>query len=461
MDFVDRRRFLAGSAAALAGALSGCGGRSPDADAGTATGDGTSSGTDSLSGATVGLERVAEGFASPVDFFAPAGTGRRFVVDQPGVVWEMPDEGRAGTPSDESGDPPFTTAAETPYLDLRDRVVSVSGYTERGLLGVAAHPEFAENGRLFVRYSAPNRAGTPSNYSHTFVLSELTVDPDSDAPSAEERTLLEIPEPQSNHNAGSVTFGPDGYLYVGVGDGGGGGDEGRGHVEDWYDAVSGGNGQDVTENRLGSVLRIDVDSRPDDEPYGVPDDNPLVGREGFDDQYAWGFRNPWRMSFDGEDLYVADVGQSAYEEVNRVTAGGNYGWNVREGAHCFDADDCPTETSDGDSLVDPVIEYSHSGDGVSGVAVVGGYVYRGDAIPDLSGAYVFADWQSEGRLFAADPDAETTPWPVSAVSVAGAQSLGSNVLSFGRGGDGELYALTDEDGGVSGSSGALSRLVAP
>ncbi|MFC6826071.1 PQQ-dependent sugar dehydrogenase [Halopelagius fulvigenes] len=445
MVSVDRRRFLGASAAALAGALAGCGGDSSGTDTATTDSDGTgtAAGTPSLDDATVGLERVAEGFAAPVDLCAPAGIDRRFVADQPGVVWSVTEDGRA----------------DRPYLDLRDRVVDVSGYSERGLLGMAAHPDFAENGRLFVRYSAPNREGTPSNYSHTFVLSELTVDPGADDPSPAERTLLEIPEPQPNHNAGFVVFGPDGYLYVGVGDGGGSGDSGTGHAEDWYDAVSGGNGQDVTRNRLGSVLRIDVDSRANDRPYGIPDDNPLVGREGFDEQYAWGFRNPWRASFDGEDLYVADVGESAYEEVNRVERGGNYGWNVREGTACFEADDCPSETPAGEPLANPVIEYSHSGDGPSGAAVIGGYVYRGDAVPALSGAYVFADWQADGRLFAANPDAGEVPWPVSEVSVVGSPSLGSNVLAFGRDGE-ELYVLTNE-GGVSGSSGALSRLVAP
>lgn len=447
---VDRRRFLRASAAALTGVVAGCG--SPPTNRESNGGEDATGGTDgartvgtpSLDEVSVGLERVATGFSSPVDFVAPAGSDRWFVADQPGIVWAVTDSGRA----------------ETPYLDLRDRVVDISGYSERGLLGLAAHPNFAGNGRLFVRYSAPNRPGTPPDYSHTFVLSELTVDPDADEPSADERTLLEIPQPQSNHNAGSLTFGPDGYLYVGVGDGGGGGDEGTGHVEDWYDAVPGGNGQDVTRNRLGSVLRIDVDGRTADRPYGVPDDNPLVGGEGFDEQYAWGFRNPWRMSFDGEELYVADVGESAYEEVNRVTAGGNYGWNVREGTRCFRAESCPTETPGGDSLADPVIEYSQSGDGPSGAAVIGGHVYRGDSVPGLSGAYVFADWKARGRLFAARPG-ETAPWPIAEVPVTGLPALGSSVLAFGRDREGESYVLANEGVGVLRSFGTLSRLVAP
>jgi glucose/arabinose dehydrogenase len=466
MTSLRRRRFLAVSGLGLAG-LAGCsgapstgGGAADDGDTGGDTDDGTTadakttstagdggttaSNGPSLSDARVGLERLATGFTSPVDFVAPAGTDRRFVVDQPGVVCEVTGDGRRSDP----------------YLDLRDRVVDVSGYDERGLLGVAAHPEFADNGRLFVRYSAPRREGTPSNYSHTFVLSEFTVDPGATtASAADERVLLEVPEPQGNHNAGTVAFGPDSYLYVGVGDGGGANDVGRGHVEDWYDAVEGGNGQDVTENLLGSVLRIDVDSS--DEPYGVPDDNPLVGRDGLDEQYAWGFRNPWRMSFDDEDLYVADVGQNAYEEVSLVERGGNYGWNVREGTHCFRAEDCPTETPDGDSLRAPVIEYPHRGDGATGIAVIGGYVYRGDDLPGLGGAYLFADWQAQGRLFAADPGSETTPWPVAEVPVDGSPGLPSNVLAFGRDPAGALYVLTSEQSRVSGNSGSLFRLVAP
>jgi glucose/arabinose dehydrogenase len=453
---LHRRRFLAASGLALAG-LAGCSG-APSTDGSAAdgssdgpdTGDdgtpggGTTTGSPSPPDARVGLERLATGFTSPVDFVAPAGTGRRFVVDQPGVVWEVTDGGRRSAP----------------YLDLRDSVVDVGGYDERGLLGVAAHPDFAENGRLFVRYSAPRREGTPSNYSHTFVLSEFVVDPGAPTASTEsERVLLELPQPQRNHNAGAVAFGPDGLLYVGVGDGGGANDVGRGHVDDWYDAVDGGNGQDVTENLLGSVLRVDVDSSAD--PYAVPDDNPLVGREGLDEQYAWGFRNPWRMSFDGADLYVADVGQNAYEEVSVVERGGNYGWNVREGTHCFRADDCPAETPDGERLRGPVIEYPHRGEGVTGIAVIGGYVYRGDGLPGLGGAYLFADWQARGRLFAADPGAETTPWPVTEVSVAGPPALPSNVLAFGRDPDGALYVLGSEQSRVTGRSGTLSRLVAP
>jgi glucose/arabinose dehydrogenase len=389
------------------------------------------SGADSNSEPAVGVETVAEGFGSPVDFAAP-GDGTRYVADQPGVVYRL----GGGEPE--------------PALDLRERIVDLrDGFDERGLLGLAFHPDYPDDARAFVRYSAPPREGTPDGYDHTFVLASFdaadgTLRPDS------ERTLLEIPEPQFNHNAGSLAFGPAGYLYVGVGDGGAGGDQGTGHVADWYEANPGGNGQDVTENLLGSVLRIDVD---EGDPYAIPEDNPLVGTDGLDEHYAWGLRNPWRMSFDGEDLLVADVGQASFEEVNRVRKGGNYGWNVREGPECFGAGDCPTETPDGDPLRDPVVAYPRSGEDVSGISVIGGYVYRGDALPALKGEYVFADWNANGELFVATPQAEGE-WPTRVLSTAGDFA---RVLAFGRD-EGDLYVLTDEDGSPTGDAGRVLRL---
>ncbi|MFB6352911.1 MAG: sorbosone dehydrogenase family protein, partial [Halobacteriales archaeon] len=325
---------------------------------------------------------------------------------------------------------------------------------EKGLLGIALHPDFAANRRLFLRYSAPRRPGTPENYSHTFVLSEFAATADGRRIRREsERPLLEIPEPQANHNAGDLAFGPDGHLFVPVGDGGAAGDQGPGHADDWYDAVPGGNGQDVTENRLGSVLRIDVDESTGDRGYGVPDDNPLVGRPGYDELYAWGLRNPWRLSFDGEDGYVADVGQNRYEEVDRLEKGGNYGWNVKEGTHCYAAGSCPDRTPEavrgGEPLLDPVIEYAHGGSPVGGVSVIGGHVYRGDALPGLAGTYVFGDLAANGRLFAATPRDTDGQWPVRVLEVADADAdkLG-RLYSFGRDADGEVYALgSGQDGG--------------
>ena len=448
---VTRWRLLRGTALGLGG-LAGCRGRrgsrdSPESDDSSRT-DAEGSpeappGGSALADLRLRGRSIATGFASPVAVETP-GSGDSFVADQSGQIYSVGDQGRR----------------DAPFLDVSDRTVDVSGVSERGLLGLAFHPDYAENGRFFVRYSAPPRGNTPDGYSHTFVLSEFRADPDArTADASSERTLLEIPEPQSNHNAGSVAFGPDGYLYVGVGDGGGGGDRGRGHVDDWYDAVDGGNGQDVTENPLGSVLRIDVDGREtvrgEKRPYAVPDDNPLVGNEGLDEQYAWGFRNPWRISFgpDGR-LFVADVGQSAYEEVNVVERGGNYGWNVREGTHCYDASDCPSETPDGSPLRPPVIEYPHRNAEVSGISVIGGYLYDGDAVPALDGTYVFADWRANGELFVARERPEGL-WPVTSVPM---ENLDSNVLSFGLDADGELLVCTSGETGVSGDSGTVYRV---
>ncbi|UPV75924.1 PQQ-dependent sugar dehydrogenase [Halorussus limi] len=451
-----RRRFLALAATSGAVGLAGCSGGAPSADqstttettdsGGTATTE-TPAGSDSLPDA-VGLETLATGFEVPLAVAFAPDADRRYVADQQGRIFVHGPDG----------------LREEPFLDLRDAVTVGS---ETGLLGLALHPNFAENRRVFVRYSAPPRDGTPDGYSHTFVLSEFEATANGRrAKRDSERTVLEIPEPQGNHNAGSVLFGPDGYLYVGVGDGGSGGDQGTGHVSDWYDAVAGGNGQDVTENLLGSVLRIDNDNEQGGKPYAIPDDNPFAGDDGdggagLPEHFAWGFRNPWRMAFDRGDLFVADVGQSAYEEVSLVEKGGNYGWNVKEGAHCYSADDCPDRTPDGvrggEPLRDPVVEYPHSGEGVTGVSVIGGQVYRGSAIPELSGTYLFADLAASGRLFAAIPsrDSDGGLWPTQVVDVAdGDAGKASRVYSFGRDADGEVYVLSSGDDG-----GGLHRVV--
>jgi glucose/arabinose dehydrogenase len=414
---MNRRQFLA---AAAASGLAGCGlGESDD-------------GTRRLPGTpeTVGLEPLATGLSGPLDIAFAPDADRRYVAEQRGLVRVHESDG----------------LRSSPLLDLRDSVVT--GF-EQGLLGIALHPDFAENRRLFVRYSAPPRAGTPDGYSHTFVLSEFLVGADGRSVEADsERTVLEIPEPQANHNAGSLVFGPDGYLFVGVGDGGAGGDQGTGHVEDWYDGVAGGNGQDVTENLLGSVLRLDVgESRGG---YTVPEDNPLVGRTGLDEHYAWGFRNPWRLAVDGETLYAGDVGQGRYEELDVVQRGGNYGWNVKEATACFQSESCPDRTPDsvrgGEVLRDPVVEYPHSGDPVSGISIIAGNVYRGSALPGLDEKYVFGDYQAAGELFVAEPDGEGL-WDTGTLPIADADAGSLEQLrSIGRN-DGELYVLGSGNGG--------------
>jgi glucose/arabinose dehydrogenase len=443
-----RRRFLRGVLAGSAATVAGC---SDAADTVTRTRDRAGSptepterGEDTPSGGppeAVGLQTVATGLRAAVDVaFAPA-ADRRYLVQQGGRVLVDGPDGRR----------------DEPFLDLGD---AVEAGGEKGLLGFALHPDFADDRRCYVRYSAPSRAGAPDEYSHTFVLAEFTATDDGlRARPDSERAVLEIPQPQGNHNAGDLLFGPDGLLYVAVGDGGGGGDRGTGHVEDWYDGVAGGNGQDVRRNLLGSVLRIDVDGRDGDRSYAVPDDNPLVGREGLDEQYAWGLRNPWRMSVDpagdrvaeGPDLYVGDVGQNAYEEVDLVEPGGNYGWNVREGRHCYRADDCTEEAPGGKPLLDPILEYPHSGEPVGGVSIIGGYVYRSDAVGGLAGRYVFADWWADGDLFVASPARDG--WSASVLPVEDDGDL-QQVRSFARDGDGELYVVAE-----GGDDWAVHRVV--
>ncbi|WP_436346071.1 PQQ-dependent sugar dehydrogenase [Natronorubrum sp. FCH18a] len=327
-----------------------------------------------------------------------------------------------GEAAEDAGDATSLTPDDMElFLDIEDQLVTLGigelgGYDERGLLGIAFHPEYAENGRFYVRYSAPERDGL--GYNHTDVLAEFqaeddltSVNPDS------ERTIMEIPQPQDNHNGGRLAFGPDGYLYTSVGDGGNVHDIGVGHVDDWYDENEGGNAQNTTENPLGGIHRIDVDAEEEAEfgEYGVPDDNPLVDSdEDIDSYWAWGFRNPWGMSIDdGGQVFVSDAGQHHIESVYTVDEGGNYSWNVKEGSFCFSpefpleaAAECPDEVEGdvsearaGEPLRDPIAEYQHtrvSEAFIDSSVVVGGHRYAGDTIPELEGEFVFGNWSSQG-----------------------------------------------------------------
>jgi glucose/arabinose dehydrogenase len=417
----------------------------------------------------VGLHLVAEGLTSPVTMADPGdGSSRLFLVDQIGLIRVLTPDG---------------TLRPEPFLDLRSRMVALMpGFDERGLLGLAFHPAYKTNGRLFVYYSAPLRAGGPAGFNHTSHISEFRVsaaDPNRADP-ASERILLQVDEPQFNHNGGTLLFGPDdGHLYISLGDGGGANDVGLGHVADWYADNGGGNGQDIEQNLLGNILRIDVDGGV---PYGIPADNPFVGGPGLDEVWAYGFRNPYRMSFDSggsHQLFVGDVGQASWEEVSIVSAGGNYGWNVKEGTHCFDAEaptqepaDCPDTVGaghprTGDPLIDPIIEYPQARLGGPGVAVVGGYVYRGAALPQFRGRYVFGDWsrsfgQPNGSLFVAKPRKRGL-WLMEQLRVATSPTgeLGHRVLGFGEDGAGELYVLTTDNVGPSGATGKVFKLVSP
>ncbi|WP_049969977.1 PQQ-dependent sugar dehydrogenase [Haladaptatus cibarius] len=419
-------------------------------------------------GASIGVQKVAdEPLTQPVGFETAAEVGHQYIIDQIGRIYVLDGDG----------------IADEPFLDVRDRLKMRTDFSdERGLLGLALHPNFRTNRRFYVRYSAPPGTSTPPKFDHTAILSEFQANEDLLAANPEsERRILGVPEPQANHNAGDIVFGPDGYLYVPLGDGGGASDTGRGHASDWYTRNRGGNGQDVTRNLLGSILRLDVDDRAENKPYAIPDDNPLVGKNGLPEVWAWGLRNPWRLSFSGDELFVADVGQRRFEEVNLVEAGDNYGWNVREGTYCFNANapkqrrkNCPGSARgkpphDGQQFADPIIEYPHKKGGQAvGLAVIGGYVYDGSALQNRTDDYIFGDWSRSfrsprGRLFfASRPNTSSEQWPVREFRIAGSENgeLNRYVLAFGRGGNGELFVLTSETNSVTGSGGVY-KLVPP
>jgi glucose/arabinose dehydrogenase/plastocyanin len=404
-------------------------------------------------GATVTLERVATGLTAPVFVTAPDdGTDRLFIVDQPGQIHIVKDG----------------ATLETPFLNIADRLVQLNPeYDERGLLGLAFHPLYRENGRFFVYYSAPLRDGAAKDWDHTARLAEFKVsasNPDVADP-ASHRVVLEVDQPQGNHNGGHIAFGPDGMLYIPLGDGGKGNDVGPGHAPE-------GNGQNMA-TLLGKVLRIDIDAEEGRRPYGVPEDNPFVGTDGVRPEiYASGFRNPYHLSFDAEGgaLYVGDSGQDRFEEVSIVTAGGNYGWRIKEGTHCFDPDapsnppaTCPDTAEDGKELIDPIIEYSH--EEIASSVIVGGYIYRGSRAPSLAGQYIFGDYsrdrtKPQGVLFSASKSGEGL-WPIrelrAKIDDGEAGDLGRFVLSFGEDADHELYVTVIEVGGPTGVTGVVYR----
>ncbi len=341
------------------------------------------------------LEPVATGLSSPLYLTTPASDGRLFVVEKPGRIRII-----------QSGQ-----LLPTPFLDITAKVGS-SG-SEQGLLSVAFHPSYASSGFFFVDYTDISGDTRVERY-------RVSSDPNRADP-ASATLLLTVDQPFANHNGGLVLFGPDGMLYIGLGDGGGGGDP-FGH----------GQNRGVL---LGKLLRIDVDRG---NPYAIPPNNPFAGSTGARPEiWAYGLRNPWRFAFDRVDdrLYIADVGQNAYEEVNAVDAsegGINYGWDVMEGRHCFGASSCNMN-----GLVLPVLEYGH-GDGCS---ITGGYVYRGSALPSLRGHYFYSDYcQGWLRSFRFDGN------QVSAVREWDVEGVG-NVLSFGEDATGELYMLTTGGGG--------------
>jgi len=404
------------------------------------------------------IRLVARGFTHPTACAAPRdGSGRLFVTEQTGTVKIIQSSGAVNAAA---------------FLDISDRIVRPSAaYDESGLLGLAFHPDYGTNGRFFVFYTALPTAATPAGFHSNIHVSEFLVSSDNPdrAEPASEKVLFEIPNPQANHNGGQLAFGPDGYLYVGIGDGGGSNDVADGHTPDL------GNGQDTT-TLLGKILRLDV-SVPG--VASIPGDNPFAGDSlNRQEIFAYGLRNPWRFSFDTVTgrLFCGDVGQNLYEEIDIVTAGGNYGWNIREGTACFNKDDaanppetCPAVGADGSPLLDPVISYGRPGSGglIQGRSVAGGYVYRGALLPGLAGYYVFGDWstsfsQPDGSVFIAREESNGT-WQAAAVSVSGEGTrnnrLGRFLLSFGEDEAGELYLLASTSLGPAGSGGEVYKIV--
>lgn len=406
---------------------------------------------------TVALQSIVTGLTSPVALAIPNDTtNRKFIVDQTGIV-QILDANE--------------NLLDEPFLDISAKLVPLTAaYDERGLLGLAFHPNYAANGRFFVKYNAPLGPAEDPTFDSELRISEFRVsaaDPDVADPNSE-RILLVVPKPQFNHNGGNILFGPDGFLYIGIGDGGAADDVGIGHNP----AI--GNAQDTTR-LLGKILRIDVDGG---DPYGIPADNPFVGQAPIRPEiWAYGVRNPYSFSFDmggTNQLFLGDVGQDLFEEVNIVTKGGNYGWNVKEGFSCFNATNptsplasCPNTGPDGSTLIDPLFDYVHVGsNGVPfGIAVVGGFVYRGSAVPGLAGQYFFGDLSTsflspDGSLFAATQGSDGT-WTFRQLSVAGTSNgrLGRYLKGIGQDTQGELYLLVSTVLGPTGSGGEVMKIV--
>jgi glucose/arabinose dehydrogenase len=357
--------------------------------------------------AKIAFEKILGGLSHPVAV-ASMGDNRLFVVEQTGKIKIVVDGAVKGT-----------------FLDIGGRI-SCCG--ERGLLSLAFHPQYASNGRFFVRYT--DKATGDVRVSEF----KVTSDPDVADPASEKPIITIRHRSYANHNGGMIAFGPNGYLYIGTGDGGGGGDPS-------------GNGQKLGA-LLGKLLRLDVDHASDGSGYAIPADNPFVGQTGAQPEiWAYGLRNPYMFSFDRAtgDLWIADVGQNKWEEVDRATVadglgrGANYGWNVMEGAHCYSpASGCKTA-----GKVLPLAEYSHGSADSIGCSIIGAFVYRGAARPDLQGRYFFGDYCS-GKVWdvsAAGPSPQTPQLILSS---------GLNFTGFGEGSDGEIYAVT--------SKGILYRL---
>lgn len=333
------------------------------------------------------------GFVQPLLVLqAPADGSRVFVVQRGGIVQVFPNDEAA--------------ASSSPFIDITSRVNSAAG-SEAGLLGMAFHPQFATNHEVFLSYTGYGGSTNLRSVISRFTSKDngVTLDP------ASEEILFTLDQPYNNHNGGNIAFGPDGYLYIGLGDGGSGGDP-QNHAQD-------------LNSLFGKFLRIDVNGA---KPYAIPSTNPFRNGGGRPEIYAWGLRNPWRWSFDRAtgELWAGDVGQDVNEEVDRIVLGGNYGWRIKEGDQCYNPKPC-----NGAGLIEPIVQYTHA----EGIAVTGGYVYRGKAIPSLVGHFLYGDYGS-GRIWAVTNDPTT-----GAAKPLLLASTTFSISSFGEMADGEVLVV--------------------
>ncbi len=410
--------------------------------------------TANVNAAKIKLEPFVSGLNAPLAMAQPPGDDRIFVTEQFGRVRLI----RDGQLESE------------PFLDIRNLIVDLhSDFDERGLLGLAFHPDYKNNGKFYVAYSGhlnfQGDLGKEFWWSHTNTVAEFTVSDDPDVADINSiRILTQTDWPQFNHNGHWIAFGPDGMLYVSTGDGGYANDWGIGHN------VTEGNGQDMT-TVLGKMLRIDVNKSENGKNYGIPSDNPFVSdNNAAPEIYAYGLRNPWRCSFDmGGDnaLFCADVQQNSYEEVDIIKAGANYGWRKFEGNHCFDytkPDNHPANC-DKSGITMPILEYQNctaKPDGCLGISITGGYVYRGSNAA-WDGKYIFGDWsksfaEMQGQIFIGSGSGDN--WTMEVAEVTNMDGNIPYILTFGQDASGEVYALTSTTTGPVGSLDTIYKIVA-
>jgi len=400
------------------------------------------------------LEPFVTGVNAPLMMVQAPGDERIFVVEQWGRI-RIVQNGRL---------------RPEPFLDLRSKILPLHhDFDERGLLGLAFHPNFQENGKFYVAYSGhldfQQDLAHMLWYSHTNKVSEFQIseiNPNAADPNTE-RVITSINWPQFNHNGHWIGFGPDGYLYISTGDGGYANDWGIGHN------VTIGNGQDL-RSLNGKMLRIDVDRSENGNNYAIPSDNPFVGDdEALDEIWAYGLRNAWRCSFDMEngDLICGDVQQNSYEEVSIIPKGGNLGWRRMEASHCFDyvKPDQHPENCDTEGLVMPILEYENctaKPQNCKGISVTGGYVHRGEA-EALNGKYIFGDWsksfaETDGQLFVASKG-DNGEWTMEQANVTNMDDKLPYILAFGQDANGDVYALTSVTTGPNGGLDTIYKIV--